>query len=126
MLRLAARYADGWNTCWLGQPGTLATPYAEMLAACADEARDPATLDVTVGINVARIAADLSAEAAPDPDKTLFGSVADVAAGLRGYAERGVAHAICNLDPMNADTLTWFAEVLEQYRQMEHQGKISP
>jgi hypothetical protein len=42
--------------------------------------------------------------------------VADVAAGLRGYAERGVAHAICNLDPMNADSLTWFAEVLEQYR----------
>jgi probable F420-dependent oxidoreductase len=117
MLRLAARYADGWNTCWLGQPGALATPYAEMLAACVDEARDVATLDVTVGINVARIASDRSSEASPNPDKVLSGSVADVAAGLRGYAERRVTHAICNLDPMNADTLTWFAEVLEHYRQ---------
>ena len=46
MLRLAARYADAWNTCWLGQPGALATPYAQMLAACADEARDHTLLCV--------------------------------------------------------------------------------
>jgi alkanesulfonate monooxygenase SsuD/methylene tetrahydromethanopterin reductase-like flavin-dependent oxidoreductase (luciferase family) len=116
MLRLAARYADGWNTCWLGQPGALATPYAEMLAACADEARDPATLDVTVGVYVTSIAPDTSTKTSLNPDETLFGSVADVVAGLRGYAERGVAHVICQLDPMNADTLTWFTEVLEHYR----------
>ena len=117
MLRLAARYADGWNTCWLGQPGALATPSAEMLAACADEVRDPATLDVTVGVNVTHIDPETPRKTSLNPDKALFGSVAEVAAGLRGYAERNIAHAICQIDPMNADALTWFAEVLEQYRQ---------
>ncbi len=88
-----------------------------MLAACADEARDPATLDLTVGVYVTHIAPDTPTKTSLNPDEILFGSVAHVAAGLRGYAERGVAHAICQLDPMNADTLRWFAEVLEQYRQ---------
>jgi alkanesulfonate monooxygenase SsuD/methylene tetrahydromethanopterin reductase-like flavin-dependent oxidoreductase (luciferase family) len=116
MLRLTARYGDSWNTCWLGQPGALATPYASMLAACQDEGRDPATLAVTVGVNVAYLAAGTPADALPDPDKALFGTVAEVAAGLRGYAARGVAHVICNLTPMNAESLSWFAEVAQSYR----------
>ncbi|HEX5690828.1 MAG TPA: LLM class flavin-dependent oxidoreductase, partial [Roseiflexaceae bacterium] len=53
MLRLTAQYADSWNTCWHGQPGAIATPFAAMVEACNDVGRDPATLGFTVGVNVA-------------------------------------------------------------------------
>ena len=53
MLRLVARYADQWNTAWLGNPQGLAERLERIRAACAEVGRDPATLAVTVGVQVA-------------------------------------------------------------------------
>jgi alkanesulfonate monooxygenase SsuD/methylene tetrahydromethanopterin reductase-like flavin-dependent oxidoreductase (luciferase family) len=114
MLRLTARHADQWNTCWLGQPTALDEPLHKLHAACADEGRDPATLDITVGVVVVREPRDPGQP--PPPDKALFGSTGEIVAGLRGYESRGVKHLICNLIPNDLTSLNWFEEIVRAYR----------
>lgn len=116
MLRLTARHADQWNTAWLGRASALATSRATIEAACDDEGRDPATLAITVGVNVDYAASDGVAGTTPDPDKALFGSPTEIAAGLREYADAGVAHVICALAPANTTSLTRLGEALAIYR----------
>jgi alkanesulfonate monooxygenase SsuD/methylene tetrahydromethanopterin reductase-like flavin-dependent oxidoreductase (luciferase family) len=118
MLRLTARYADSWNTAWLGHVDGLAEPRAALQSACAAEGRDPATLAVTVGVNVDYSAPDGSAQAAAGAEPSLAGSPEEIASGLRGYAEAGVAHVICALTPLNAASLARLAEVLATYRRL--------
>ena len=116
MLQLTARYADSWNTAWLGLPTKLAARRAPLEAACAEVGRDPSTLAVTVGVSVRYAAPGHPPEETPDPDKALFGSAEDVAAGLRVYAEQGVAHVIFSLEPATPESLEWLAEALRIYR----------
>jgi len=53
VLRLTARWADAWNTAWFGMPDErFAQRRADLVAACEVESRDPATLEVTVGVSV--------------------------------------------------------------------------
>lgn len=118
MLRLTARYADSWNTAWLGQADALAGRRAAMAEACAAEGRDPATLEVTVGVSVDYSAPSENAEGGPDAAKALSGSPEEVAAGLRGYAQAGAGHVICALEPTNAASLARLAEALTLYRGM--------
>ena len=47
MLRLTARYADLWNTGYMGAPETMIKPMATIEAACHKVGRDPATLGIT-------------------------------------------------------------------------------
>jgi probable F420-dependent oxidoreductase len=112
MLRLTARYADAWNTCWLGQVEALAEPRAALEAACREVGRDPRTLEVTVGLNVSY----RQHETPPDPLKVLTGSPEEIAAGLRGYAAAGVSHVICNLSPSTPETLERFTEAFRVYQ----------
>jgi probable F420-dependent oxidoreductase len=121
MLRLTARHADSWNTCWLGQPTALAERRAALEAACAEEGRDPKTLAVTVGVSITYTAPGETAPTTLDPAKTLSGSPEEIAAALDGYAQLGVAHLTCALDPFNAQSLAWLAEAVQHYR--EHTPK---
>ena len=116
MLRLTARYADSWNTAWLGMPTALPERRAKLEAACAEEGRDPSTLAVTVGVSVSYAEPGKPLDKPPSPDKALFGSPEQVAAGLRAYAEQGVAHVICGLEPTTPESLAWLAEALRIYR----------
>jgi alkanesulfonate monooxygenase SsuD/methylene tetrahydromethanopterin reductase-like flavin-dependent oxidoreductase (luciferase family) len=53
MLRLAARYADAWNTAWFGLPDDrLRQRIDDVDAALAAEQRDPTSIRRTVGIEV--------------------------------------------------------------------------
>jgi alkanesulfonate monooxygenase SsuD/methylene tetrahydromethanopterin reductase-like flavin-dependent oxidoreductase (luciferase family) len=132
LLRLAARHADLWNTSWHGLPpasfapdgpdgarpagGGLAAVVAAARAACAAEGRDPATLGITVGVTVAPRAPGRPA-AHPEPDPpVLTGTPDELAAGLRGYAELGVDHLICNLNPHYPAAQGLLAEALARYR----------
>jgi alkanesulfonate monooxygenase SsuD/methylene tetrahydromethanopterin reductase-like flavin-dependent oxidoreductase (luciferase family) len=118
MLRLTARYADYWNTAWMGNAGTLGTSHAALKAACAAEGRDPSTLKVTVGISVHYSAPDRGAHTRPSAEEALSGSPEEIAAGLRSHAEAGVAHVICSLAPTNTESLAHLAESLAVYRRM--------
>ena len=116
MHTIAARYADSWNTAWLGLPTKLADRRASLEAACAEVGRDPASLAITVGVSVQYAAPGQPLEKTPDRDKVLFGSAEEVAAGLRAYADQGVAHVICSLEPATPESLEWLAEALRIYR----------
>jgi len=117
MLQLAARYADSWNTAWLGLPTALPERRATLEAACAAEGRDPATLAVTAGVIVAYPNTSALTDTPPSPDKVLSGSAAEVAAGLRAYAGMGVADVICSLDPTTPEAVAWLADALKIVRQ---------
>jgi probable F420-dependent oxidoreductase len=115
MLRLTAKYADAWNTCWLGRPTKLAERRSALEAACAEEGRDPATLEVTVGVLV-DYGERGPGEEPVDPERALSGSAAEVAAGLREYAALGVGHVICAASPNTAASHERLADALRAYR----------
>ncbi len=117
MLRLTARYADSWNTCWLGQPTALAERRAALEAACVEEDRDPKTLAVTVGVSITYTAPGETVPTTLDPAKTLSGSIEEIAAAFDAYARLGIAHLTCALAPFNAQSLAWLAEALQHYRE---------
>jgi alkanesulfonate monooxygenase SsuD/methylene tetrahydromethanopterin reductase-like flavin-dependent oxidoreductase (luciferase family) len=50
LLRLVARYADGWNTCWVWTPDDYRARLDVLERACARIDRDPATLWRTLGL----------------------------------------------------------------------------
>jgi probable F420-dependent oxidoreductase len=112
MLRLTARYADCWNTAWLGEVVPLADRRAELEAACADVGRNPATLAVTVGVRI-------DYTDTPPASPCLTGTPEQIAAGLRGHAQMGVAHVICSLNPNNGESLARFAQALAAYRRAD-------
>jgi alkanesulfonate monooxygenase SsuD/methylene tetrahydromethanopterin reductase-like flavin-dependent oxidoreductase (luciferase family) len=114
MLRLTAEYADSWNTAWMGNTDVLIERRSELEAACAEVGRDPRTLEVTVGLNV-----NFEQREEPlDPKRALFGSAAEVAAGLKAHADEGVGHAICNLSPNTLESLERLGEALKVFRQI--------
>jgi probable F420-dependent oxidoreductase len=51
LLRLAAKFADGWNVVWRVNPETYAERVAAARAACEAEGRDPETMRFTVGLH---------------------------------------------------------------------------
>ncbi len=110
MLRLTGEYADHWNTAWLGHVDALSAPRAALDAAAAAVGRDPATLGVTVGVNVAFTDLGDVPDGSDDPATFLTGSVDAIADGLRAYADAGVGHVIAWLHPVSAATVQRFAE----------------
>jgi alkanesulfonate monooxygenase SsuD/methylene tetrahydromethanopterin reductase-like flavin-dependent oxidoreductase (luciferase family) len=111
MLRLAARYADAWNTAWFGLPDDLLHQrLAELNAALAAEGRDPATLRRTVGMEVW------------DPDTTgpgenlggaFGGSVDELARAIDAHERLGFDDLIVQLAPKTTRSLDRLAEALE-------------
>jgi alkanesulfonate monooxygenase SsuD/methylene tetrahydromethanopterin reductase-like flavin-dependent oxidoreductase (luciferase family) len=115
MMRLAARYADLWNTGYMGQPETMAGPLAAIDAACREVGRDPATLGVTALIGL--WFPDLQQE---QPrfvdDKYLTGTPGELAAAMRGYAELGVEHIMFQYAPYSDEARVLLAEALRLYQ----------
>jgi probable F420-dependent oxidoreductase len=100
MLRLVVQHADAWNTAWLG-PATQLPPRLVGLHAALEEAgRDPASLEITVGLNVVLPEfADAVHPPLPITNSTLTGSPAELADALHAYAEMGVGHLQVALEP---------------------------
>jgi probable F420-dependent oxidoreductase len=112
MLRLTARLADQWNGCWFGEPASAADLLAKVRHACAEVGRDPASLQLTVGVNVAcGIPAEVRKCAG-----VLSGTAAEVAAGFAGYQALGVHHVICNLNPHDAAAQRELAHAVRLHR----------
>ena len=87
VLRLTASWADAWNTAWFGLPDErFAQRRADLRAACDAVGRDPATLEVTVGVSVGEEGASslpLDADA--------------VARALDAWRDEGVGHVQVSL-----------------------------
>jgi probable F420-dependent oxidoreductase len=114
MLELTARYADLWNTGYMGQPETMLEPLAKIAAACRAIGRDPATLGVTALIGL--WFPDLQAKQPSFLDTPLTGTVQEIAAAMRGYAELGVQHIMFQCEPYVPEALRRLTEALRLYR----------
>ncbi len=102
VLRLTARFADAWNAAWFGLPNErFAQRHADLLAACDAEARDPDTLEVTVGLT-------LDAEGPsgrPGAPEALPPDVDAVARALDAWRDTGVGHVQVDLRPVEERTI---------------------
>ena len=98
MLRLVAEHADAWNTAWLGRAMDLPPRVAPLHDALVAAGRDPATLDVTVGVSV--VLPDLADDPGSlDAEGSLSGPAEELAEALAEYRASGAGHLICQLDP---------------------------
>ncbi len=113
MLRLVARYADQWNTAWLGEARELEERLERIRKACAGTGRDPGTLGVTVGVQVSY--PDLG-ETNHFTQKPLSGSAEALAQAFHAYAQAGVAHLIVHLTPAALPAMERVAEAARFYR----------
>lgn len=95
MLKLTATHADAWNTAWFGPVDGIMETRKALEIACAEVGRDPATIDVTVGVDVSYPMLGMEPSREIDPARTLTGTPEEVAAGLRDYKNAGVSHVIC-------------------------------
>jgi len=108
MLELVVRHADQWNAAWYGHPDKadeLRERLGNLRAALDAAGRDPASLEITVGIFVAFEGAEPDA-----PERSIRGSVDEVADALAGYSELGVKHLIAHVFPRTTDAVTLLGE----------------
>ena len=109
MLDLVARHADMWNTAWHAEPASARERLDAMRQACERNGRDPATLDLTVGVAIAY--RDLGGTS--NFATFLSDGVADA---LDGYAELGIKHVIVDVRPFASAALDRLAEAVSQSR----------
>jgi probable F420-dependent oxidoreductase len=119
MLKLAARYADLWNTGYTGTPETMAEPLRKIEAACREVGRDPATLGVTALVGL--WFPDLQPKKPTFFDSPLTGTAQEIAAAMRGYAELRVQQIMFQCEPYVPQALQRLTEALQLYRVMEQQ-----
>jgi alkanesulfonate monooxygenase SsuD/methylene tetrahydromethanopterin reductase-like flavin-dependent oxidoreductase (luciferase family) len=103
MLSLVARFADGWNAAWYGrweEADELRARLGSLHSALEAEGRDPATLELTVGLNVAFPAQ--RPESRPGPG-VIAGTAEEVAEAFGAYAAAGFSEVICHIEPGTPD-----------------------
>ena len=108
MLQLVARHADQWNAAWYGHPDQadeLRERLGNLRTALDAAGRDPASLEITVGIFVAFEGAD-----ADTPEHALRGTGEEIADGLAGYAALDVRHLIAHVFPRTTDAVKLLGE----------------
>jgi probable F420-dependent oxidoreductase len=114
MLRLAARYADGWNAAYMGHPESFRAPLAAYRQACAQEGRDPQGIGATALIALAF--PDLVPPEAYDAE-ALTGSPEQIAEAILGYQQMGTAHLMFHTIPYNQQALERLAQAMSIYRE---------
>ncbi len=110
MLRIAARFADLWNTLSI-RPDGVPELNARVDEACRDVGRDPRTLGRTIET---RVRFPELPQRRPDESEMLSGPPQEVAAALREYARHDVVHLQLRVRPNNAAGIEAFGRVLDE------------
>jgi alkanesulfonate monooxygenase SsuD/methylene tetrahydromethanopterin reductase-like flavin-dependent oxidoreductase (luciferase family) len=110
VLRLAASYADSWNSDW-ALPADLLPLLARVDDACQEVGRDSKTLERTGAVQIAF--PGLKREPFDDGRGQVSGTTEELATLLRSYASAGVGHLIVWLFPNVPESIEAFAPVLE-------------
>ena len=114
MLRLVARHADSWNAAWFGLPTErFHQRRADLVAACDAEGRDPASVEVTVGVT---IDAEAPAEGRPMADNALAPDVDGIARALDAWRDLGVGHLQVDLRPAEPKLVDLLAAATAKHR----------
>jgi probable F420-dependent oxidoreductase len=109
MLRIVAAHADGFIAIWPHTTEQVIEQWGQVVTACADVGRDPATLNLIVGTHVTL---PESGEGETD-DRAISGTYEEIAARLRAFADAGVRHLIVDFRPdISVRALEEFARVL--------------
>src|SRR5260370_33162039 len=116
MLKLTAKYADLWNTGYMGKPETVAERRAKIEAACHEIKRNPATLGVTALIGLWY--PDLQTNKPKFFDNPLTGTIQEIAAAMRGYAGIGVQHIMFPIEQYSRAAGKRLTRALALYRPM--------
>ena len=110
MQRLAARYADRWNTAWYALPRE---PFRErregLWAACRELGRDPQEIEITVGLLVN----DESAIDDENREGVLSATDSVLADAFAAWQEQGVAEVMCRLEPSTPEMVERVARAAE-------------
>ncbi len=110
---LSAQYANRWNTAWYGLP---AQPFWErrdgLHAACAEAGRDPAEIEVNIGLSVV----DAAEIDDMDASRVLVAEPTAISDGLAAWREQGVAEVMCNLRPATPEMVERVARAAETLR----------
>lgn len=118
MLDLVVKHADIWNTAWLGPASQLPPRMEGLSAALAAAGRDPASLEITVGINV--VLPEYADEEHPPLEvieQSITGSPEELAEHLRAYAEMGVGHVQVALEPPTPPAIKHLGRAVELLRE---------
>jgi F420-dependent oxidoreductase-like protein len=115
LLRLAAQYADLWNTGYMGGPETMAERIGRIEAACKKTGRDPASIGVTALIGL------WFPDLQPKKPKfleasSLMGTSREIADAMQGYEKIGVEHIMFQLEPYTPESRRRLTEALQLYR----------
>lgn len=122
MLRLTAKYADLWNTGYLEQADRFTRPRQQLMEACQETGRDPATIGVTVMIPVRY--PKLMSEPADTDEPSLIGTQKEIAQAMLAYQQAGVEHVMFQLTPYIPAAIHKLEQALHLYRQLsDEQGQ---
>ena len=116
MLNLTAKYADLWNTCYLGQVDTLIKPRQELLATCHEVGRDPATLGITALFYVHYPKMIPLPEGLDNPP--LSGTPTQIANEILSYEKTGVQHIMVHVLPYTPAAIRKLEQALHLYHQL--------
>jgi alkanesulfonate monooxygenase SsuD/methylene tetrahydromethanopterin reductase-like flavin-dependent oxidoreductase (luciferase family) len=95
MMSLIAKHADRWNSVWYGLPtDEFREERANLVEACAAIDREPATIEISVGVQVK----DRGTIDTNGPDE-LVGDARHVADAFARWNDEGVTEVMCRLDP---------------------------
>jgi probable F420-dependent oxidoreductase len=114
MLALTARYADLWNTGYMGAPESMVPAIQNIRAACAAISRDPETIGITALIGV--WFPDLQERKPKFLEDPLTGTPREMAAALKGYEDLGVDHVMFQCEPYTRESRRRVAQALQLYR----------
>jgi probable F420-dependent oxidoreductase len=111
MLRLTARFADAWQTAWFARPDDrYRERHAALVNACAAEGRDPATLQVTVGLSV---------EESADGTSALPHDAGAIEDALGAWREAGVHHVQLGIWPLTPGSLDVALQAIREARKAD-------
>jgi FMNH2-dependent dimethyl sulfone monooxygenase len=106
MLRLTAELADAWQTAWFGLPDErYRGRRQDLLTACAAVGRDPATIEMTVGLDVG---GDDAPSVALDADA--------IARMFEAWQTEGAGHVQVALPSITEATVSVVLDAIRRYR----------
>jgi probable F420-dependent oxidoreductase len=112
MMRLTAKYADGWNV-WFKEIDNKVDNLVELMKkldeACFDVGRDPSTLERSAAVKV-EVSEHVRSTMSTEPIK---GSPEEIAAALRAYADVGLSHIQVWPEPCTVQGVQECGKILE-------------
>ncbi len=119
MMQLTAKYADLWNTGYFGLADTFIQAQNEFLDACHAVGRNPATIGITVLLNVHYPKLVPLPEDLDHPP--ISGTPTQIAKAFLAYEQAGVEHIMIHPLPYTPQAIRKLKEALRIYRHLSNE-----